>query len=288
MIVSLYARGRDYHKVLRDAAAEARRPHRARRVGTFGYRVFTDSAPVLEVELAQRGGLGWRGKHTLLLDARRRLDVLPRRDLTDLPLPVDAPVDEHCGTCSAASTSARRGAIIAPYQLDARRCISYLTIEHNGAIPVELRAADRQPRLRLRRLPAGLPVEQVRAGGAGGRLRRAQRARSRDAGRPVRLERRGVPRAGTGSADPAHRLRTLAAQHRGRARQRFDVAVGDRAHCVRASIIRRRWCASTWPGRCASTARSRPQKKAPPWRGLFGARSLSVAGGDALRSSPRC
>jgi epoxyqueuosine reductase len=135
--IARYARGRDYHRVLRGRlqklcdriAAEA---------GPFGYRVFADSAPVMEVELAARAGLGWRGKHTLLLDREGSWFFLGEV-LTSLPLPVDAPVAEHCGTCSKCIDVCPTQAIRGPYQLDARRCISYLTIEHKSAIPEELR-----------------------------------------------------------------------------------------------------------------------------------------------------
>jgi epoxyqueuosine reductase len=136
--VSRYALGRDYHKVLR-----ARLAHLVDRiaaeVGPFGYRVFTDSAPVLEVALAAKAGLGWRGKHTLLLTREAGSYFFLGEIYTDLPLPVTAPASAHCGTCSACIPACPTGAIVAPYELDARRCISYLTIEHHGSIPEELR-----------------------------------------------------------------------------------------------------------------------------------------------------
>ncbi|MFO0459837.1 MAG: tRNA epoxyqueuosine(34) reductase QueG [Burkholderiales bacterium] len=138
--VSRYALGRDYHKVVRARLARLAERLQAE-VGPFGWRAFCDSAPVMEVELARRAGLGWRGKHTLLLardgGSMRFLGTL----YTDLPLPVDAPVDEHCGRCSACIGACPTGAIVAPYRLDARRCISYLTIEAKGAIPADLREA---------------------------------------------------------------------------------------------------------------------------------------------------
>jgi epoxyqueuosine reductase len=137
--VSLYARGRDYHKVLRtrlqqlaDALAE--------RIGPFGHRVFTDSAPVLEVELAVKSGLGWRGKHTLALSRDGGSMFFLGEIYVDLELPPTPPTEAHCGSCRACIDVCPTGAIVAPYRLDARRCISYLTIEHPGAIPVELRA----------------------------------------------------------------------------------------------------------------------------------------------------
>jgi epoxyqueuosine reductase len=135
--VARYARGRDYHKVLRSRLQ--RLCERIERdAGPFGYRVFTDSAPVMEVELAVRAGIGWRGKHTLALSRTGSWFFLGEI-YTDLPLPVDAPMAEHCGTCQRCIDACPTGAITGPYQLDARRCISYLTIEHKSAIPEELR-----------------------------------------------------------------------------------------------------------------------------------------------------
>jgi len=135
--IARYARGRDYHKVLR-ARLQRLCEHIEGEVGSFGYRVFTDSAPVMEVELAVRAGIGWRGKHTLLLDRTGSWFFLGEV-YTDLPLPPDAPVQEHCGNCRRCIDICPTQAIVAPYQLDARRCISYLTIEHKSAIPEELR-----------------------------------------------------------------------------------------------------------------------------------------------------
>ncbi len=136
--ISRYALGRDYHKLLRARlqkladAITAAAPH--------GYRVFVDSAPVLEVELAARSGLGWRGKHTLLLDRAAGSYFFLGEIFTDLPL-VEAPaVAAHCGSCRACLDACPTGAIVAPYRVDARRCISYLTIELKGAIPEALRA----------------------------------------------------------------------------------------------------------------------------------------------------
>lgn len=139
-VVSVYARGRDYHKVLRGRLQELATRIEAR-IGPFGYRVFTDSAPLMEVELAQKAGLGWRGKHTLLLNRESGSVFFLGEILLDLPLPVDAPVEPHCGTCSACIDVCPTAAITAPYVVDARRCISYLTIENPGPIPPEFRAA---------------------------------------------------------------------------------------------------------------------------------------------------
>jgi epoxyqueuosine reductase len=136
--VSRYALGRDYHKVLR-ARLQRLADRIAAEVGGFGYRVFTDSAPVMEVELAARAGLGWRGKHTLLLAREAGSLFFLGEIYTDLPLPADAPVGEHCGTCAKCIDICPTGAIVAPFRLDSRRCISYLTIELKGSIPVELR-----------------------------------------------------------------------------------------------------------------------------------------------------
>ena len=138
--VSRYALGRDYHKVMRRALARLAE-ETARRIGPFGFRVCVDSAPVLEKAFARDAGLGWIGKHTNLIARDSGSLFFIGEILTDLPLPVDEPASAHCGTCQACIPACPTGAIIAPYQLDARRCISYLTIEHKSAIPVELRAA---------------------------------------------------------------------------------------------------------------------------------------------------
>lgn len=137
-IVSVYARGRDYHKVMRGRLQKLS-DQIAAALGPLGYRVFTDSAPVLEAELASLSGLGWRGKHTLLLSREAGSMFFLGEIFVDLALPVTDPVAGHCGSCSACIDICPTRAIIAPYRLDARRCISYLTIEHAGPIPLELR-----------------------------------------------------------------------------------------------------------------------------------------------------
>ncbi len=137
-IVSLYARGRDYHKVLR-SRLQTLSSRISAELGPLGYRVFTDSAPVLEAELAARSGQGWRGKHTLLLSREAGSMFFLGEIFVDLALPATDPVAGHCGSCSACMAICPTKAIIAPQQLDARRCISYLTIEHAGSIPLELR-----------------------------------------------------------------------------------------------------------------------------------------------------
>jgi epoxyqueuosine reductase len=138
-IVSTYARGRDYHKVLRNRLQKLSE-RIAAEVGPFGHRVFTDSAPVLEAELAARSGQGWRGKHTLVLHREGGSMFFLGEIYVDLALSASEPAAEHCGTCSACIDVCPTQAIVAPHRLDARRCISYLTIEHAGAIPVDLRA----------------------------------------------------------------------------------------------------------------------------------------------------
>ena len=137
-IISLYARGRDYHKVLRHRLQKLAE-RIAQELGPFGHRAFTDSAPVLEVELATRSGQGWRGKHTLALSREAGSMFFLGEIYVDLALPPTAPATEHCGSCTSCIDVCPTQAIIAPQRLDARRCISYLTIEHAGPIPLELR-----------------------------------------------------------------------------------------------------------------------------------------------------
>ena len=139
-VVSVYARGRDYHRVMR-ARLQSLAQRLAAEVGPLGHRVFTDSAPVLEVELAARSGIGWRGKHTLALHREGGSMFFLGEIYIDLALPATAPVQAHCGSCTACIDVCPTAAILAPYRLDARRCISYLTIEHEGAIPLEFRRA---------------------------------------------------------------------------------------------------------------------------------------------------
>ncbi len=136
--VSRYALGRDYHKVMR-AKLQALADRMTSELGAFHYRVFSDSAPVMEVALAARSGLGWRGKHTLLLSRDAGSLFFLGELFVGLDLAKDAPTTAHCGTCARCIEVCPTQAIVAPYQLDARRCISYLTIEHHGPIPEELR-----------------------------------------------------------------------------------------------------------------------------------------------------
>lgn len=138
--VARYALGRDYHKVLR-ARLQKLADRIADRIGPFGYRAFVDSAPVLERALARDSGLGWIGKNTCLIDKDTGSWFFLGELYTDLPLPVDAPASAHCGTCRRCIDVCPTQAIVAPYRVDARRCISYLTIELKGSIPEEFRAA---------------------------------------------------------------------------------------------------------------------------------------------------
>jgi len=135
--ISRYALGRDYHKLLRKRLQQLA-DRIAAAIGPFGYRVFVDSAPVLEKAIAEKAGLGWQGKHSNILTRNGSWFFLGEI-YTDLPLTADRPVTPHCGSCRACIDICPTGAIVAPYDVDARRCISYLTIELHGAIPVELR-----------------------------------------------------------------------------------------------------------------------------------------------------
>ena len=137
-VVSVYARGRDYHKVMRQRLQQLAHQLQTE-VGPMGHRVFTDSAPVLEAELAVQSGLGWRGKHTLVLQRDAGSFFFLGEIFVDMALPLSEPVSDHCGSCHACISACPTQAILAPYQLDARRCISYLTIEHDGPIPLPLR-----------------------------------------------------------------------------------------------------------------------------------------------------
>ena len=138
--VARYALGRDYHKLMRNRLQKLAERVQAE-VGPFGHRVFVDSAPVLERALARNAGLGWIGKHTCLIDRDGGSWFFLGEIYVDLPLPIDAPASAHCGSCTRCIEVCPTGAITAPQRLDARRCIAYLTIEHEGAIPEELRPA---------------------------------------------------------------------------------------------------------------------------------------------------
>ena len=137
-LVSRYAMGRDYHKVIRKRLQKLA-TRIEQEIGPFGYRVFVDSAPVLEKALAEKAGLGWIGKHSNLLNLKAGSWFFIGEIYTDLPLPIDRQAENHCGDCVRCITACPTGAIVGPYQVDARKCISYLTIELKESIPVELR-----------------------------------------------------------------------------------------------------------------------------------------------------
>ena len=139
--ISRYALGRDYHKVIRAKLKKLVAQIESNLDEEFNFRLFTDSAPVLEVDIAEKAGLGWRGKHTLLLNKNHGSWFFLGEIYTDLPLPSDTSTSKHCGSCTACIDICPTSAIIAPYKLDARKCISYLTIEHKESIPIEYRKA---------------------------------------------------------------------------------------------------------------------------------------------------
>ena len=139
--ISRYALGRDYHKLMRKRL-QLLADKMSQVIGPFGYRVFVDSAPVMEKPIAQNAGLGWAGKHSNIINRDAGSWFFLGEIYTDLSLPIDAAhAENHCGTCTSCIDACPTAAIVAPYQVDARRCISYLTIEHPGSIPVEFRKA---------------------------------------------------------------------------------------------------------------------------------------------------
>ncbi len=250
--VSRYALGRDYHKVLRGRLQQLA-DRIAAEIGEFRYRVFTDSAPVMEVELAVKAGLGWRGKHTLLLDRRGGVVVLPGRDLHRPAAAGRRRVSsEHCGTCQRCIDVCPTQAIVAPYQLDARRCISYLTIEHAGSIPEELRPLlgnrvygcdDCQLVCPWNRFAQASGVDDfhVRNGLDCATLVELFAWSEEEFNR--RLEGSAIRRIGY-----ERWLRNLAV---GLGNAPADRAVLQALE-ARGATIPRRWCASTWPGRSRS------------------------------------
>jgi len=252
--VARYALGRDYHKVLR---ARLRRLSKkiAGEIGEFGYRVFTDSAPVMEVELARKAGLGWRGKHTLLI-AREAGSFFFLGDIyTDLPLPLDAPVDEHCGSCTKCLDICPTHAIVAPYVVDARRCISYLTIELKGSIPVELR-----PLIGNRVFGATIASSFARGIATRSSRRRRISRCATDWTAPSLSTSSCGPKTNFDSACPAARS-TGSATSAGCAISQSDSATLQGAsacsrRCVRERRILRHSCASTLHGRSSVTARA--------------------------------
>ena len=238
--VSRYALGRDYHRVLRRGLARL-----ARRiqddVGPFGCRVFTDSAPVLEVALAARSGLGWRGKHTLLLTRDMGSYFFLGEIYTDLPLPETAPVSAHCGTCTACMTACPTGAIVAPYELDARRCISYLTeIASMAATTASSYArgtatqSPRQQRISQESATASTP--------------RSLRRSSRGTNRPSCA----TPKAAQSGESASSAGRATSPSHSAMRRRHLRSSL----HCEAGPTIRRRSCASTSRGRSSASAGS--------------------------------
>jgi len=137
--ISRYTLGRDYHKVIRKKLQQLATKIE-QQVGSFGYRAFVDSAPVMEKALAEKAGLGWIGKHSNVLNKKAGSWFFIGELYTDLPLPIDSPAENHCGQCTDCIDICPTNAIIAPYTVDARRCISYLTIELKGSIPEEFRS----------------------------------------------------------------------------------------------------------------------------------------------------
>ena len=232
--VARYALGRDYHKVLRSRLARL-----AQRIaddaGPFGHRVFTDSAPVLEVALAAKSGLGWRGKHTLLLTRDMGSYFFLGEIYTDLPLPVTRRSPATAGPARACIAACPTGAIVAPYELDARRCISYLTIELEGSIPEPLRPLIGNRVYGCDDCQLACPWNRfARGDDRDGFFRSAQRPRRRAVVDALRVDGRRVPAPHRRQRDPAHRLRAMAAQHRRRARQRRTRSVDRRRVGTRA------------------------------------------------------
>ena len=200
--ISVYAQGDDYHDVIKKRLKSLARWLIATAGGDV--KVFVDTAAVMEKPLAAAAGIGWQGKHTNLVSREFGSWLFLGAIFTTLDSPPDRPEADHCGTCHACLDICPTAAFPAPYRLDARRCISYLTIEHKGPIPRELRAADGQSHLRLRRLPRGLSVEQVRAApGATQNSPRAMRCARR-----VSLNSRGSTMRRFGRCSP--RLRSSA------------------------------------------------------------------------------
>ncbi|MET3787305.1 epoxyqueuosine reductase [Methylobacterium radiotolerans] len=215
--VAAYAQRRDYHEVLKGRLKELGGYLSAK--GDVRVKVFCDTAPVMEKTLAEAAGLGWQGKHTVLISRGHGNWLLLGAIYTSAEFEPDAPERDHCGSCRACLDVCPTDAFPAPYRLDARRCISYLTIEHARADPGGVPGGDRQPGLRLRRLPGRLPLEQVRPHRGGEPARRARGAGVPGARGSRGTRRRGVPRLLRRHAGEAYGARPLPAQRHDRDRQ---------------------------------------------------------------------
>ncbi len=261
--LSVYARNRDYHDVLKGRLKQLGQ-WLHRRSGA-GVKVFVDTAPLLEKPLAEAAGVGWQGKHTNLVSRRHGSWLFLGEILTDLDLPPDEAESDHCGRCRRCLDVCPTDAFPAPYQLDARRCISYLTIEHRGQIPRRAARRHGQPDLWLRRLPRGLPLEQVRPGGERGEApgpRRPRDPRPRRAGGTRRCRLSAAVRRLAGQAG---RPRPLRPQRPGRDRQQRRRGPGT----GRRSEARRPLAAGPRHGRLGA----RPAAPAERLREIAGSRS---------------
>ena len=224
--ISVYARGDDYHDLIKKRLKALARWLVA--ASGCEVKVFVDTAAVMEKPLAQAAGLGWQGKHTNLVSRQLGSWLFLGAIFTDSDLPRDAAEADHCGSCRACLDICPTSAFPAPYKLDARRCISYLTIESRAPIPHRVSQGHRQPHLWLRRLPRGLPVEQIRAGRPRGKARGARRLARARACRSRKARRRRVPRTVYEIAGQAHRPRPLHPQCADRDRQLQRPRVGGR------------------------------------------------------------
>ena len=204
-VISCYAQCKDYHDVVK--AGLKRVAGSLAQASGADVKVFVDTAPLMEKPLGEAAGLGWQGKHTNLVSREYGSWLFLGAILTAAELEPDAPEVDHCGTCSRCLDVCPTQAFPAPYQLDARRCIAYLTIEHKGHIPAEFRAADRQPRVRLRRLPGRVPLEQVCRGRARDSARGAGRRGLAAALRAAGARRCRLPPQVCRHAGEAHRAR---------------------------------------------------------------------------------
>ena len=229
--ISVYAQGADYHDVVKKALKASRAGWPRRRAA--GVKVFVDTAPVMEKPLAEAAGLGWQGKHTNLVSRDRRQLAVPRRDLHTLELAPDAAARERCGSCTACLAACPTDAFPAPFQLDARRCISYLTIEHKGPIPEEFRPAIGNRIYGCDDCLAVCPWNRFAdAARAQPGVPAARRARRAGAGGPARARRRGLPQGVRGIADQADRARPDGAECRDRGRQQRSGGAGPGARAA--------------------------------------------------------